>query len=219
MAHAPPPARSTMHTHSIRSIALSIACFAVSAPLVHSGQLLIDTGTPDNSVLWSFTDWQYFGSQFTVSSATQITEIDAYFGAYYNDAAGTIAYSLHADAGDVVGAVLNSTTLPVAGGSISYDWYGVSGLNWNIGPGTYWVSFVPSAGAMLEMPGEAPNPMLHYAQGGLSGFTYFDLSYLKTGVRIYGDQTPNNTPDGGVTAFMLSAALAALVALRRRVGV
>lgn len=207
-----------MTTRSIKSLALSIACFAGAIPRATAGGLLVDTGTPDSTVVWAFADWQYFGAEFTVPTATHITGVESFFGAYDNAAIGVgVAYSLHTDEGGAVGSIINTAVLPLSAGMLDYGWYGVSGLNWNIGPGTYWVSFVPGGGVELGMPGVVPNPMAHYAQGGLSGFEYFDVSYLKTGVRIYGDQgSPNNTPDAGATAAMFSAALVILVAIRRR---
>jgi hypothetical protein len=67
----------------------------------------------------------------------------------------------------------------------SSAWVGTSGLNWNLGPGTYWVALFAVDDTWFAMPGAPPSPLDRHAfdvGGGWNEATNIDF-----GLRVYGD--------------------------------
>lgn len=191
---------------------LSLGSLAISA----RADTIVDTGTPDNSIWWSFNSTQFFGAEFTVTQDTTITSLEGYFSNWGN--AGTVDFALHADNGYLPGAVLFSSSLAM-NGSDPLAWYGVFGLDWTVSAGTYWVSFKPDANVFGTMPDMAPDPLLQYGQangnynwgGGYEGA----WSHLHLGVRINGEASA--VPDHGSIALVWALVGVAGVVAHRRV--
>jgi hypothetical protein len=139
-------------------------CITLSLPSPSAANTIVDTGTPSTATLWTFAPWQYFAGEFTVADAFILQTIEGYFDNRYSAFAGTVDIAIHDDGGDVPGATLFVATTPVVGAFAPLDWYGVSGLNWELAAGTYWASFKPSSGLINgTMPGFAPHPLSNYA--------------------------------------------------------
>lgn len=204
-----------MKIHKIKAAALAMLCVGTLAVSVQA-DTIVDTGTPDNSIGWWFSNSQHFGAEFSVTDATVITSIEGYFS-NSNGAAGNVTFSLHADGGYIPGGVLYSSVLGMSS-SDPLAWYGVSGLNWNIAAGTYWVSFMPDGNIDGTMPDAAPNPLAQYGQSNGSnnwqGNFPGSWSHLHLGVRINGDTS--SVPDHGSIALMWGLVSLAGVALHRR---
>lgn len=205
-------------------------CLTVSLPSQGAAGTIVDTGTPSGDNPWGFglgVFHQYFAGEFTIADAYAITSIEGYFGNQHGTD-GTVDIAIHDDDGGYMpGTILFSASTPLDGGAL-IDWYGVSGLNHVLTPGTYWVSFIPSQEVSGSMPGTAPNPLLHYAQGASpNGWMdpldfvwkddpfYFD--YVDVGIRINGDRVSTSVPDSASTlGLFLGVALVGLVAQRFR---
>ncbi len=111
--------------------------------------LIVDTGAVENGTGWTLVDWQYFGGKFSINSAQTINAIDSYFNV---TGSGSLNFSIHANGGNVPGSVLYTTSDWYGAGS-AMGWHGVSGLNWNLAAGDYWVSFRPDATFYGAVPG------------------------------------------------------------------
>lgn len=181
-------------------VALFIAGYAATA----NAAIIVDTGTPDNSTGWSFGTFQYFGAEFDVADATTITQVEGYFGNQWG-ASGNVAFALHADGGNAPGSVLFSSNIMLGTGA-ALDWYSASGLNWNVGAGTYWVSFMPDQNIQGTMPGYAPDPLAAYAQAsGNYAWDGGEFNYLDVGVRVHGGSA--SVPDEASHLVWVSVAL------------
>jgi hypothetical protein len=159
---------------------LSVASPAEAAPIV-------DTGTPNNTISWSFSPNQYFAGEFSIAGTYQIQSVEGYLSNAFSTSAGTVTVAIWTDGGNTPGTTLFSSTFALAA-SAPVAWYGVSGLNQVLSPGTYWVSFAPSSSIAGAMPCCAPNPLGEYGQNSNQagwqdlGPNAFD--YLELGIRI-----------------------------------
>ncbi|MEI6323016.1 MAG: hypothetical protein WCP60_07945 [bacterium] len=115
---------------------------------------IIDTGTPDGSgyadLIGQYGGYSYERSeagQFTLTQSYTITGVSGYM-ANYAGWAGTVDAVIY-------GSTLQGS-VPVPDinnkfwiGSFSADspttasWLGISGMDWNLGAGTYWLAFEP----------------------------------------------------------------------------
>ncbi|RXK55353.1 hypothetical protein ESB00_05500 [Oleiharenicola lentus] len=205
-----------MKINALKSAVLSLLCLGSLA--IHArADVIVDTGTPDDSTPWSFANWQYFGAEFNVTQDTVISSVEGYFSNQWGTA-GNVTFALHADNSYNPGAVLYSSALAM-GGSDPLSWYGVFGLNWSIAAGTYWVSFMPDSNIAGTMPDAAPNPLAQYSQA--SGNYGWQANYanawdhLHLGVRINGDAA--GVPDHGSIALIWGlVGLVGILAHRRQ---
>lgn len=164
--------------------------------------LIVDTGATASGPGWSLIEWQYFGGKFSIDTAQTITAIDGYFDV---NGAGSLNFTIHANGGNVPGSVLFTTSEWYGAGS-ALGWHGVSGLNWNLAAGDYWVSFKPDATLTGSMPGRAVNPMAQYVQGN-GNYNWYDLNpgafdYLKVAARIDATPTANDVPEPASLALL-----------------
>ena len=192
--------------------------FAIAAVLlaVTAGQtqaaFIVDTGIPTGSPKWTYNSFQYFAGEFSLSQSYTLDGIEAYFS---SGGAGNVTIALHSDGGNIPGSILNSAVVSVPVNT-GLGWHGVSGLSWNVSPGTYWVSFTPSSSIDGIMPGVAPSALNEYAQGSAGvwqdeGANSFD--YLGIGVRISASQGGST-----VTPEPTSLALAGFAGIGMAVG-
>jgi len=200
-------------------------CLTLSLPSQSAASTIVDTGTPSGVFQWGIgTDvfTYYFAGEFTISDAYAITSIEGFFSNAHGTG-GTVDIAIHADGGNIPGAILFSESKPMGAG-VLIDWHGVFGSNHILAPGTYWASFTPSLGIYGRMPGVAPNsgpnPVIHYASGtDENGWlvnpdepSYYD--YLGVGVRIQGDLVPTVPDSGSTLSLFVGVALVGLAAQR-----
>lgn len=137
---------------------------------------IADTGVPSGGFGLNFGlhSKQNFAGEFTVSKSHTIDSIMGWLSNGPASPAGAeVRITLHADGGDVPGAVLFSKSFEPSPwvpdpNSVNKSegiatWQGVSDLNWTIKPGSYWASFAGTNNFLGTMPGTAPMPLDRYA--------------------------------------------------------
>jgi len=117
-----------------------------AGPIVDTGPVLIEDGRI-NSV-------QTRAGQFTLSSATLI---DSFFHWMVITASGNMSFDIYTNdsTNNLPGAAIAGLTRTFAvTNANSPDWFGVTGLNWSLGAGTYWLvsSRAGSGGAFYNTP-------------------------------------------------------------------
>ena len=93
---------------------------------------------------------------------------------------------------------------------------GLSGLNWTVAAGSYWVTYTSSAPTNREtMRGSAPNPLLDEAFSTFGApFQPFDT--LNLGVQIFGDTASTGVPEPATWAMLMLGFGGLGYAMRRR---
>lgn len=189
----------------ISGIALGMALAAsVSLSTPSSAATIVDTGTPVTMFGgYTVSPYQQLAGRFSVASETSITDVSGFIG----DSAGArITIAIHADRGMPEGILYSGSFTTVA----ETAFQGLSGLDWRLDAGDYWISFIGSA--LNYMPRAARTPLAAYAAADEYGWQRDDG--LNIGVRINGVSAA--VPEPATWALMLIGFGAAGVALRRR---
>jgi len=188
-------------------------CISLSLPLQSEANTIVDTGTPSGATLWTFWYAQYFAGEFTIADTHVIQTIEGYFSNHYSGLPGTVDIAIHTDGGDIPGAILFQGTTPEVGAGAPLGWYGVSGLNQLLTPGTYWASFKPSSGFIYgSMPGFAPNPLSEYANALVElDYEWQGDDTPGIGLRINYEPVPDST---STLSLFIGVALLGVVASR-----
>lgn len=161
---------------------VALAFIAAAAPQAYAGSLGTDkpTGGLEGSLALDGADW--LAGQISFSQASQIQSIQA----FVNDmgAGGTFTIALYNDtASHLPGNLLNSwsasfTSATDANGS---GWNGVSGLNYNVGAGKYWVALEVQGSDTFSgvATGTLNDPLNSYAfnAGGFQGYQAMTQSF------------------------------------------
>lgn len=192
-----------------------------AAPAVAQAALVADTGTPSNAVGagWAFNSGHSYAGRFSVLGATTIDKVEGYFGTD----AGAVGISLFGDRADgeggfIPGSALRTASLATGAGEAT--WRGLSGLNWTVGEGSYWIVFSASwdSASQASMPGTVANPLAGYAleQGG----QWYDAAGLglDQGLRVEAS-APAVPEPGSMALFGVGLAVVGVVGRRKSGGV
>jgi hypothetical protein len=171
---------------------LSIACMVLLvSTALHAERFIVNTGPgPETLPGFSLGGLQWVAVEFDVTEPVTITRIDGWILVFRE---GFLDLSLYSDGGEVPGELLFRDTGFVNGGNTG--WRGISGLNWTVTPGTYWIGFEPrSDGAVVRMDGALPFPSKHPLQNGAVVDLESDPVYVEAdavaemGLRIFADR-------------------------------
>ncbi|MCA9432219.1 MAG: hypothetical protein KC940_17035, partial [Candidatus Omnitrophica bacterium] len=167
-----------------------VLCMAVVASLsaVPAGAtLIVDTGQPPPSFSGgTLYSGQWLAAEFTLSQEYSITGVEGWM---WKNFSGLMTLAIYTDGGSTPGTELFSTVftadLPMTG-SANAGWVGAHGLNWALGPGTYWAAFEVRTGqtADFAMPNSPPNPLSGYAWKGSGSW---NQQFSTTGWRVYSE--------------------------------
>lgn len=203
------------------SLLAALLCCLTAASAAHA-DVVVDTG-PVSAGGTRVSDWvlnysQWLGGEFTVGGPTTITGVQGFFSC---ESGGSLLAVLRAGGGTTPGEALYSQEFTVTAGpgsltsarlGYSYDWFGANGLAWNVGPGSYWLTFEVPAGYGSyygTMLGEAQNPLDLYGHSYGAGQPWLvsdDNRYLDLGIRVDGEPLPAQVPEPG-TMMLLGSGL------------
>ncbi|CAN7215948.1 PEP-CTERM sorting domain-containing protein [Duganella sp. LjRoot269] len=195
-----------------------LSCIFLLAQCLSAGAApVVDTGTPSNAVGagWAFNSNHGYAGQFSVTGTLTISSIAGYF----STDAGTVGISLFSnsadgDGGFVPGSMLQSASVVTGAGALA--WNGVSALNWEVGPGSYWVVFTSNygTGSQSSMPGMAPQALGGYAL--MQGGQWYDAGPLGLGQGLRVDGVAVSSVPEPDSMAMFAVGLAGIGALARR---
>lgn len=151
--------------------------------------IIVDTGASAYSsgggeALYNYNDYQYLAGAFTVTQNTTITGINGWMGTF---GGGNLNIGIAQDNFGLPGGGLFSQSVFVAA-STPTAWQGIGSLDWDITPGTYWVTFEPAKlGFEGFMTHEAPNPMFNYAFYNSVNHEWISQASDGLGIQVFGD--------------------------------
>ena len=209
---------------------------SVASPALVSAEpiRIVDTG-PSGPTATHAVDWnlQWLAAEFSTSSAWRITAVEGWIVPRGTERlGGPLRISLLSDGGDVPSDPLftTSTNIPGVGPA---GWYGQSGLNWTIQPGSFWLSFEAlahpgsnSSGASFAMSGTTAAPLANQASAQLLSMCDFRERAcwpwtadddIDIGVRIFAEPA-GPIPEPSSILLVGSAMLGVASRLRRRAG-
>lgn len=125
------------------------------APRAFAG-LIVDTGVPAGSSVFSLAPDQFLAAEFTTVEDWLVNGVEGWLTTAAGGPEGTVA--LYTDGGDVPGTELFSSIFM---GKQVPSWQGATGLSWLLPAGTYWAAFEVRQGQTLtaSMPVRAPMPL------------------------------------------------------------
>lgn len=193
--------------HSIRTIMIGMAlCFVGLEPA--GATLIVDTGPPamfSPSVTLDSLIWR--AGEFTLIESYVITDV---MGHMRVGVAGDVTVAIYSDGGDI--PILNSEIYSAEFLGSQSGWQGASGLNWELGPGTYWIAFeVREGNGSFGLATNVSSPLSHYAYSFGGSFAQWQPTSSSIGIRILGDQIPEPS-----TIFLVSTGIMGVLARRRR---
>jgi len=181
-----------------KTVLLLLVLFTLYFPANQASAYLIDTGPSlsptGGNVLVNFPPnlgVQYLAAEFNLTQPSTITSIEGWMQIYLGGSLAIKIYNDDAVSGDIPGtptAYSQSVSLPIA----PTNWYGIGGLNWSLGSGTYWVAFeAPTAVFYAAMWRPSQSPLINEATYNPEiNPSWFGSDFNNMGVRIDGSAVP-----------------------------
>ena len=194
---------------SIRALGVILAgTLWLTTSATAAATTIVDTGTPTevgggSSLVNTGGRFQRLAAQFTLDRPATLTAIEGYLvGQRLRSTFHiTLTTSVIAGFNTIPGSTLFSAQATSSSDNFA-DWSGLSGLNWAVNPGDYWVVFSVNPGDSFNgyMPNGAPSPVGAEAFFN-QGSTQWQQKERGLGVRIagnLGDLPPPPPPPPGV---------------------
>jgi hypothetical protein len=145
---------------AVLTIAISVASLSASANvIIDTGSALFNNGAIALGNIYG--DRQSVAAGISLAESYSITDLSSYF---WTDTSGTLTVSLYADSSGAVSSKLYSQSFTISSDRYTKTWAGVSGLNWSVDAGNYWVAYEVLNGqtffGALEFPAERPLQMV-----------------------------------------------------------
>lgn len=205
-----------MKSHRFRASFVATMATILSFPCLTLADTIVDTGPGDliaTGVVLSAPDingnYQSLAGKFSLTSATSVTSVEGWIGQDFFNSSGSLVISVGLSPGD---ALFSGSVLTSQGMSDSH-WMGLTGLDWSLGAGDYWVTFSATGGFSGWMSTMATNPLPNYAYFNSEEFGWVENPSLNLGVRIMGGS--NSVPDGSATLVLFGGAVLCLFTIRR----
>ena len=183
--------------------------------------VIMDTGHPQRLTpgAWLYGDpdsFQWVAAQFTIDQAYTLNGIQGWMAS----TGGSFTMSIYGNGNNLPddNNLLHRQQFQIPVDATGADWWGVSGVNWNLNPGTYWVAFEVryKDGDTYEgwMPGGLSNPPPHPADryAICNDDSCWYRGYANFGLRINGEPV---VPEPSTMLLFGAGALAAFI--RRKV--
>lgn len=185
---------------------LALALCLGAASQAHAATV-VDTGPSSNVISWTLANSQWIGGGFSLSAATTLSSVEAYITDVLT--AGDLTLAISQDTGAATpGAQLFSGVVNVS----ATGFRGLSGLNWALGPGNYFVTSSVLSGSTFSgtQGGNVANPLSREIFSPGTG-EWFDYQ-LQSGWRI----TSGGVPEPVSWAMMITGFGFVGGAMRRR---
>ncbi len=181
---------------------------------------IVDTGaaTPYYSLYYNQgIDWQWMAGEFTTTQAYSITDIYGYLSGTAKSSTFTIALYTNTepfknlDGSYIPGNLLFQQQATV--NSSADGWYGLSGLNWNLAAGNYWVAFEVTSNDTYSGAIGSPAQAMENEAIEASRDYWTQLGAGNISVQVLGNPAPNPIPP---TMALLGSGLVGLIGIKRK---
>lgn len=198
-----------------------------SASLIYStpNPTLADvTNIPGYGGAYGLGSYQWLATEFSLSQNTTISQVKGWmmeWPSYAQTTNAAVDAVIYSDGGNVPGSKLFSASFTPGD---ALDWYGASGLSWNLNQGNYWLAFEVdrslSSSYAYEYVMLTTRNDTHPSAGwnkGWSTLEYGSNNLLNLGIQIYDTDTAAPVPEPGTIALLgLGMAGLALYGKRRQ---
>ncbi|WP_421937147.1 PEPxxWA-CTERM sorting domain-containing protein [Phenylobacterium sp.] len=200
----------------LKKLAFALVAVALSLSAAPARAALLIYNGISNAYILTLVEGIELAGAFTLAEETTVTQVEGFVFPIHST--GTFTIKLTESRGLTPGDTLFSGEAEATTRTPAFR--GLSGLNWVLGPGTYWVTFSVKPGQTFSggMPGPS-NSLEHEAfKSNFTGQNWVNSDgRLGIGVRIYDNlPDPIAVPEPATWALVLSGFGAAGVALRRR---
>ena len=185
-------------------------CLTLANCAAHAA-VIIDTGVPSTSGGATLNTGQWLAEKFTVTDSYTVTAVEGYMQQHGGTAqTATVALYTSVQNPDdlpLPGVELFSSSFDVA--TDIADWYGASGLAWEIVPGSYFVAFEVRAGQTMDgamLVESAPLEGFSFTIGAPPYLPTTSLGDL--GIRLFADAAPAPAPEPASLALLAGGLLA-----------